>query len=403
MNNTFAASSTQLPAWLRGGRIPSLDGVRAIAILLVLYSHAAIPGHSPFILAAIKGRCGFLGVQLFFVLSGFLITALMLRERERTGRVSRKGFYLRRALRILPAYAAYLALVAILPPMADNSLTAKDWFSALTYTVNFHSLPIPVAISHVWSLSVEEHFYLMWPLVLAAGSLRAARCAALGCMVFCLGFRCIGFLVRPDAGPWLDLWTVSRMDDIAVGCLLALAALTPQWRERLDRMRGRLPVIASAIAMLALSQFLGTRFGGGRFLSPPAFALACALSNTINSCCIALLLWAAITRPIGLHGWFLNSRVMTGIGAISYSLYLWHVLFCDPEPGVINAFPQNILLMFGAALLSYFLIEKRFLALKDRLASATGAPPHSTTLSPLAGGEGCYPSQRQYSVCASGR
>src|SRR6516225_5864464 len=118
MKHTLAR--TDAPAWLLGGRIPSLDGVRAIAILLVLYSHAAIPGHSPFILAAIKGRCGFLGVQLFFVLSGFLITALMLREREGTGRVSRKGFYLRRALRIMLAYAAYLALVAILPPMADN-------------------------------------------------------------------------------------------------------------------------------------------------------------------------------------------------------------------------------------------------------------------------------------------
>jgi peptidoglycan/LPS O-acetylase OafA/YrhL len=377
MNNTNVTPSAQLPVWLRGGRIPSLDGVRAIAILLVLYSHAAIPGHSAIILAAIKGRCGFLGVQLFFVLSGFLITALMLRERERTGHVSRKGFYLRRALRILPAYAVYLAVVAVLPPMADTSLTPSDWFSALTYTVNFHSLPIPVAISHVWSLSVEEHFYLLWPLVLAAGSLAAARWAALGCMVFCLGFRCIGFLVRPDAGPWLDLWTVSRMDDIAVGCLLALATSSPQWRQRLDGLTARLPVLALAIAMLALSQILGTRSGGGRILSPTAFALACGMSNTINALSIAVLLWAAMTRPFGLHGWLLNCRFMAGIGAISYSLYLWHVLFCDPEPGLVNAFPLNIVLMFGVAQLSYFLIEKRFLALKDRLASGLTMPAFS--------------------------
>ena len=174
MNNLSENAPAALPAWLSRGRIPSLDGVRAIAILLVLYAHADIPGHSAFMLAAIKGRCGFLGVQLFFVLSGFLITALMLRERERTGGVSRAGFYMRRALRILPAYIAYLAVVAIMPPMADHRLTRSDWLSALTYTVNFHPLPLPMAISHAWSLSVEEHFYLLWPLVLAAGSLQSA-------------------------------------------------------------------------------------------------------------------------------------------------------------------------------------------------------------------------------------
>src|SRR6516225_8170339 len=118
---------TDPPNWLLKGRIPSLDGVRAIAILLVLYSHASIPGHSAYLLAAIKGRCGFLGVQVFFVLSGFLITALILREIARTGRVSRSGFYLRRALRILPAYLTYLAVVAVLPRTDSNRLTGNDW------------------------------------------------------------------------------------------------------------------------------------------------------------------------------------------------------------------------------------------------------------------------------------
>jgi peptidoglycan/LPS O-acetylase OafA/YrhL len=374
MNSTDAKSVAQLPASLRSGRIPSLDGVRAVAILLVLYSHADIPGHSAFVLAAIKGRCGFLGVQMFFVLSGFLITALLLRERERTGGVSRRAFYLRRALRILPAYAVYLAVVAVLPPMADTTLTGKDWFSALTYTVNFHSLPIPVAISHVWSLSVEEHFYLLWPMVFAAGSLASTRWTALGCMAFCLSFRCIGLLIQPDAGPWLDLWTFSRMDDIAVGCLLALATCDVRARQFLDGFAARLPLIVSATAILALSQVLGTRFAGSRILSPPAFAIVCGSSNTINSVCIALLLWSAITRPVGVIDRVLNCRVMIGIGAVSYSLYLWHVLFCDPEPGVINTFPLNLFLTFAVALLSYSLIEKRFLALKDRLGGGLPTP-----------------------------
>jgi peptidoglycan/LPS O-acetylase OafA/YrhL len=360
-------AKTGAPAWLLGGRIPSLDGVRAIAILLVLYSHASIPGHSTYLIAAVKGRSGFLGVQIFFVLSGFLITALLLREIARRGRVSRSGFYLRRALRILPAYLVYLAVVAVLPRSAEDELTGRDWLTALTYTVNFHSLPIPWPISHVWSLSVEEHFYLAWPLVMAAASLAGARWAALCCIIFCSCFRCVGMLFFPDAGPSLDLWTFGRMDDIAFGCLLALLAHVPAWRGRLDWVAARLPVLVAAAGALALSQVLGTRMVGSRLFSPAGFAVAAALSNTVNALCIALLLWAVMTRPCGVVGQALNGRLLSGIGAISYSLYLWHVLFCDPEPGIVNAFPQNIVLMFAAALLSYHLVEKRFLALKDRL------------------------------------
>src|SRR5262249_53894437 len=194
-----------------------------------------------------------------------------------------------------------------------------------------------------------------------------------------------------DAGPWLDLWTVSRMDDIAVGCLLALAACVPEWRQRhlaacvpewrqrLSGITARIPAVAFVAALFLGSQLLGTRFVGSRLLSPGAFALACAGSNTINAICIALLLWTAMTRPVGVGGWVLNCRLMIGIGAISYSLYLWHVLFCDPEPGIVNAFPQNIILMFAAALLSYLLIEKPFLGFKDRLVREHPAP-----VSPLA-------------------
>ena len=365
MKHTIARSDA--PPWLLGGRIPSLDGVRAIAILLVLYSHADIPGHSAYPLAAIKGRCGFLGVQVFFVLSGFLITALILREMARTGRVSRSGFYLRRALRILPAYVTYLAFVAILPRMGDAYMSTGDWLTALTYTVNFHALPIPVPISHVWSLSVEEHFYLVWPLVMAASTLANARWTALGCIVTCLSIRCLGLLFSPGAAPGLDLWTFSRMDDIAFGCLLALVAHDPVWRKRLDWIADRMPALGIAVAALATSQVFGTRMVGSRLFPAAGFAVAAGLSNTVNAFCITLLLWAVMTRSTEWPGRILNCRLMSGIGAISYSLYLWHVLFCDPEPGFVNAFPQNIILMFAAALLSYHLVEKRFLALKDRL------------------------------------
>jgi peptidoglycan/LPS O-acetylase OafA/YrhL len=358
---------------MKGGRIPSLDGVRAIAILLVLYSHASIPGHTQRIVSAIKGRSGFLGVQLFFVLSGFLITTLLLREIARTGRVSRSGFYTRRALRILPVYLVYLAVVAVLPWSENTCLNGFDWLTAFTYTVNFHPAPIPLAISHVWSLSVEEHFYLVWPLIMAGCTLAGSRRAVLLCIVGCLGVRCVGLLVDPNAGNVLDLWTFSRMDDVAFGCLLALLAVGPRWRQRLDRLTASRAALATLVATLMLSQVLGTRLVGLRLFAPAQFAFISGLSNTINACAIALLLWMVMTRSQGIVGRILNCWPLSGIGTISYSLYLWHVLFCDPQRGVLSTFPLNIICMFLAALLSYHLIEKRFLALKDRLGASKTA------------------------------
>jgi peptidoglycan/LPS O-acetylase OafA/YrhL len=361
-------AGNDLPAWIVGGRIPSLDGVRAIAILLVIYAHANIPCHNDRILSAIRGRSGFLGVQVFFVLSGFLITTLMLREVARTGQLSRSGFYLRRALRILPAYLTYLAVVAVVPWGEETGLTRADWLTALTYTVNFHPAPIPFQISHVWSLSVEEHFYLLWPLVMAACSCAGSLRAVIGCIIACLSFRCLLWVFLPDAAA-LDLWTCSRMDDIAFGCLLALLTRSRVWRHRLDQIAASLWVVSLVLGALAISQVFGSRTVGARLIAPSEFAMVAALSNTVNALCISLLLWRVMTRPTWLIGWVLNCWLLTGIGAISYSLYLWHVLFCEPEPGFLNAFPQNIVLMFAVALLSYHLVEKRFLALKDRLSS----------------------------------
>jgi peptidoglycan/LPS O-acetylase OafA/YrhL len=373
------------PAWMRGGRIPSLDGVRALAILLVLYAHANIPCHGQRIVSAIKGRSGFLGVQLFFVLSGFLITTLLLREISRTGGISRSGFYLRRALRILPVYLLYLTVVAVLPWSENTCLNGIDWLTALTYTVNFHPAPIPLAISHVWSLSVEEHFYLLWPLIMAGCTVTGSRRAVVGCILSCLGVRCAGLLLFPASSGVLDLWTFVRMDDIAFGCLLALLAGVPLWRRRLDWIAASLPALALIVAVLILSQVLGTRLVGLRLFSPVWFAFVCGLSNTVNACGIALLLWTVMAHSQGLLGRFFNSWPVSGIGTISYSLYLWHVLFCDPQRGALSDFPWNIVCIFTAAFLSYHLIEKRFLRLKDRLSAEQPARASNHSLPPTTG------------------
>jgi peptidoglycan/LPS O-acetylase OafA/YrhL len=357
------------PAWLNGGRIPCLDGLRALAILLVLFDHHETPlGELP-LLHVVKGRCGFLGVQVFFVLSGFLITTLMLREIGATGRVSLRHFYLRRALRILPAYCAYLLVLGVLHACGQTELGRRDWLALGTYTVNFLPPPIPWKIAHVWSLSVEEHFYLLWPLVMAAGSLARGRRAVLACLVGALGLRGLLHFTSPPGRSPADVWTFTRIDDIAVGCLLALLAREPAWRERLDRFAGSNTRLGLLLTLFAVSQLAFSSALGSQLFPPNILPVVLGLANDVNSLTIALLLWAAIARRESVCGWVLNHPIAAGIGTISYSLYLWHALFVPNAPSFLAHFPQNFVLTFLVAGLSYALIEKPFLSWKLRLGS----------------------------------
>ena len=368
------AAPEDAPPWLHAGRIPSLDGVRAVAALLVVYAHAAMPGHHHVIAHLIKTRCGFLGVQIFFVLSGFLITTLMLREVARTGGLNLRAFYLRRFLRIIPAYAALLLVIAALQAFGRADLNSRDWLAALTYTVNFQMSPLPREIYHAWSLSVEEHFYLLWPLLMATCSLAGCRKAVLGCILGCLVFRWTALLGFDQApARVVDLWTFARMDDIGTGCLLAFLASDPAWRRHLDCIGGRKLLLGLVVGSLALNQMLGTRYVGARLLPPAAFRLAAGLSNDINAAGIALLLWAVMRFPTGWVGRLLNTRLACAIGAASYSLYLWHVLFGREDMAFLDVFPLNVLLMIAAAFASYHLIEKPVLAWKDRWSRAAEA------------------------------
>src|SRR5205085_1555451 len=132
-----APDSAAEPSWLFAGRIPCLDGWRAVAILMVLCVQAKGLLHDVPALHGLAGKCGFIGVQVFFVISGFLITTLLLREIDRTGRVSLKQFYYRRMLHILPAYGLYLAALLALQVLGLTShpLDGREWAAVVTYTV----------------------------------------------------------------------------------------------------------------------------------------------------------------------------------------------------------------------------------------------------------------------------
>ena len=338
------------PDWIGRGRIPSLDGLRAVAVVLVLLNHARQTKGFPDIpVLHWIGHAGAIGVEVFFVLSGFLITTLMLREQDRTGELNLTGFYWRRLLRIAPAYVTLLLAVAALQWLGVSQVAPRDWFAAITMTMNFVHRPA-WELGHAWSLSIEEHFYLLWPLAFVMTPRKWHVAPLASCIAVCFVARWIVLVVFPEWTPMSENWTFTRLDTIALGCLLAFVARQRTWRDRLDRVTAWWPAILLVlVGSLAVSHLSAKWTVGIAFL--------------LNGVCIALLVWAA-TRSSPK---WLNGRAISAVGVGSYSLYLWQQLFLNHHrESWVNAFPQNLALTALAALASYWIVETPFLRLKDR-------------------------------------
>jgi len=336
------------PAWTETGRIPALDGLRALAVGLVLFSHAHVTrGFPTHRFARLGDRLGSLGVDVFFVLSGFLITSLLCRELARSKRISLRAFYVRRLLRIVPAYACFLLLVAMLAASAQANITTGDWVAAGTYTMNFRSNPA-WEVGHLWSLSIEEHFYLLWPPLFAFLPRRVAVAALVAVLALEPGVRWAILLAAPLAASHVELWTFTRLDSIAAGCLLALLSRTDPGVRQLDQAARYWPLALVALGAAVTGSLVSGKLDVG--VTPSVIAVS-----------IALLVWSAIRREPR----FLASRAVVAIGVGSYSLYLWQEIFLNPRRGEWwNAFPQNLALTATCAALSYHLVEKPFLQLR---------------------------------------
>jgi peptidoglycan/LPS O-acetylase OafA/YrhL len=365
LQQVASADPTYEPVWLWHGNIPSLNGLRAISILIVIISHL---GLRPETSRPWLPHAGEMGVEMFFVISGFLITLLLLREHRRTQAVSLKHFYLRRSFRILPAYAFFLLTVFVLKQAGESEVPPRWWAAALTYTSSFLSRGDWVAawdLSHTWSLSVEEHFYLIWPCLFLFAGLRGAFVAALACVLltpwlrFALGTY-LGYHI-----PALDFFSPTRMDAISAGCCLAFLASLPGF-QRWTRLSGpgALAVVAAGLALLVLPNAMRPSLGHFRvFNNYQAYA-----ANSFRPVIMAGMVWACLrSDPSGVLGKVLNARFLAFIGVISYSLYLWQQLFLNPfRSHWICLWPMNVLATLLAALFSYWVIELPFLRLKER-------------------------------------
>jgi peptidoglycan/LPS O-acetylase OafA/YrhL len=305
---------------------PDLEGLRGIAILLVLFCHVGIPG----------AEAGFVGVDVFFVLSGFLITGLLIEEREWTGRIGLGRFYARRARRILPAAALVIAstlLVAQLvlspldvPRVADDALAAGLSLANVRFALDATQYFAPVDPSpllHYWSLAVEEQFYLLWPaLLLAAAWLGRPRLAmAVVALAVLVGSFLLSYEVTAASGAWAYYSFPTRAWQLAAGGLLALAA---PWISRSHR---RITGSVGWVGVAVLGASLGliqptTPYPGIAALLPTVGTLAIITSGLV----------AESRVRMGL-GW----APFRALGRISYSLYLWHWPVLILGPTVIGA------------------------------------------------------------------
>ncbi len=331
-------------------RIPSLDGLRALSITAVLLGHlTGTVGFPRWVKPIVDGEhfdLANLGVRVFFVISGFLITGLLIKELERTDRISLSRFYLRRTLRIFPAYFALLGVLAALDAWGVITIPSVDFVHALTYTMNYDAHRV-WQVGHLWSLAVEEQFYLLWPaaVVLAASRRNAARIA--------IAVVCLVPLIRVVEATFGDLTLIgttfeTTSDAIATGCLLALlrdALMLRPWYARAVGSRWIAPAILVAGLLISI------RYRPGLLIGESLINVAIALG--IDRC---------VRRPDGAAGRLLNTRPLVYVGTLSYSLYLWQQLFLNrTSAATVNRFPLNVALAAGAAMLSFYVVEQPFL------------------------------------------
>jgi peptidoglycan/LPS O-acetylase OafA/YrhL len=335
------------------GRIPGLDGLRALSIAIVLYAHSTGTQHAPLPSVAVFGD---LGVRVFFVISGFLITTLLRAEYEKYGRISLSGFYIRRVYRIFPAFYVYLAVILAIAALGWITVPAEDVVFAATYTMNFHAQRA-WWLGHLWSLAVEEQFYLMWPLVLSLLKPQRALWFAIAAIAAAPVLRVSAWIVWPEIRPLTDQAFPFVFDALATGCVLALARewleSSPIYVQWLDsRAFWVLPL--ACIAALAV----------------PRTGFNLAFGVTIGNLGIAMAIHRCIRHPTFPVGRVLESRPFVFVGALSYSLYLWQQPFVNRHgDSIINSFPVHIACAFGMALLSYYFVEQPVLALRARRAA----------------------------------
>ncbi len=338
-------------------RMPSLDGLRAVAILMVVVSH--LSGAPGFLTLApvVANVLGDTGVRVFFVLSGFLITSILLAEVEKSGRVHLGRFYVRRCFRIFPAFYLFLLALAVAASLGFIRLMAGDLPKAAAYLIDYCPWDSTSNfVRHIWSLSVEEQFYLVWPIAIWALGIRRAKWIAAASILISPLWRIVVFHFFPVAALTLPRRFDCLTDVLATGCFLACVNQALLNSEKYRNLL-RSPY-AHVLPLIVL--------GAAATDSHPHVYFA--LSDTVMNVGIALYMHRTLVFPPK----FLNARAMKQIGVMSYSIYLWQQYFCSSQSGVERLpWYLAILLTAAAASLSYFAVEIPLQRLGRRLTASS--------------------------------
>ncbi|HUB47941.1 MAG TPA: acyltransferase [Acetobacteraceae bacterium] len=331
--------------------IPALDGLRAVAITLVFLFHrgAHFPG-------------GWIGVDIFFVLSGYLITSLLLQEYEHTGRVDIGSFYARRACRLLPALTIVVIASVGMAIWFDTRPLQTEWDAAaalfyfLDYRYAFGGFSV-TSLVHAWSLSVEEQFYFVWPpllLILLPRGKRFVLRSALVLIMIVVIWREYLILTSPDAFFRTYFAFDTRADELLLGCALAL------WRPRhetIERIRHFWPGVVLLLAAVVVLFNLRTR----------SLQLTEAIGFPLISIAAAYIIAVLTTTTDTWLSQLLSYPPLVALGHISYGFYLWHwVIIFQANNLHIDETWLVFVVSVAAAAVSYAVIERPFLLLGRR-------------------------------------
>jgi peptidoglycan/LPS O-acetylase OafA/YrhL len=338
--------------------IPSLDGMRAISILLVILAHS-----SQYLPSSLAFPVTFLlfahtGVSVFFVISGFLITSLLLKELNTTGTIRLGRFYLRRAFRIFPPFYLYLGTILALALGGLLYTPLRAIFLAAIYGTDYYLGPGggSSALQHTWSLSVEEQFYILWPATLLFLGRRRAISLAIFLILISPLLRVVTyFVLAPSHRGMVGRMFHSSVDTIMFGCLLALLWENNRFNRLLRTWLNPWAMAAAVSFLFFLDPVLDRRFRGGYDL---------IAGMTLEGISICLITLFVVRRPETIPGRILNTPVLRHVGLISYSLYLWQSVLSAEGA---RFFPFNLIGILVCAEISYWTVERTSFRLRDRI------------------------------------
>jgi peptidoglycan/LPS O-acetylase OafA/YrhL len=346
---------TRRPSPWSSEYLPTLDGWRAIAIVSVLLFHDRSHTLGPLSTSWFY-QYGYLGVDVFFAISGLLICTRLLNEEQSKGKINLRNFYIRRAFRILPSAIFFLLTLLILSRTIHLQVGLVEILASLFCVQNYSSIYrrfltlAPFYTSHFWSLTVEEHFYFMLPALLVFVP-RKWRIQSLLTLAIMIGLH----RIRPES--WHSFRTDIRVDALIIPAIIAILIRAPDVRDQLTRWVRFWPIVVLIIVILN------------------TFESSSRATGLLVAWLMPFLILGTMLRPQSLFSRFLESTPMRYVGRLSYSLYLWQQLFvvahfiAYPSPiAKLQTWPLNIVMAVACALFSHYVIERPFIRLGHYLA-----------------------------------